>query len=568
MSHEAVPLFPAGKGERSLYLVPPLDLGRNTETEDLERKPWEQPLHPQAHHLLSYIFDDDPRISQCTRMHASALTDELIALHQSEVGHDRAKKHNPRAPKVINYGMRYQLVTDYSRGTDLETLAQNHNLHRNGVARLLNEFSLETIEAHRESTYMTRERALTSFFLDYPLPEKSISAPTQKPKIFLLPDFIEVPVKTSEPPKGDKYPTILSIVQAVEKEQSAPLSEAPVEERPIEHKTLPESKTDSKMEASIQPTSSTMSDSDSIRHKRITSIFNSLTADQFVDFMKIISDVPVLEAEEEVSLAKSIEAGLYASHLLSQAEQNGTPLDEQKKADLQEIARLGNQDRDFFIISNLKLIVKAAKEYKQRPVEQIDLIQNCVSGLMRALITFDYKKGLKFSTYAMTWILRDRQNSFHDYEQPIRLPRHMARSVDKMNAVTIRLSSELGRPPSNEELAREMNVSPEKLEKIKAADLSVSSLSEFVEGKDGDLITLEDRLITTPQVEPPAMSEATKKHLAMLEPEEYEVLNLRLALEGGYPLVQDKVADIMKITRSRVRSIEKSALKKLRNLQS
>ncbi len=292
---------------------------------------------------------------------------------------------------------------------------------------------------------------------------------------------------------------------------------------------------------------------------------NTVNVDDSVDlYFNAVGDVPLLTAEEEVSLAKRIERGRVA-----RAELAGGGVPEKRRQELQRHVEDGWAAREHLILANSRLVISVAKKYVGRGVPFLDLIQEGNIGLIRATKKFDYKRGHKFSTYATWWIRQAVTRAIADQGRTIRVPVHMGDQINKMLRVTHRLTQDLGRAPENDELADALDVTPEKVEHMKQVAQRPLSLERPI-GEEEDSF-LGD-FVEDEEAPPPAevatenlLREQVSEVLATLPPREARILQLRYGLLNGESYTLEEVGRKMGVTRERVRQIEAQALRRLRH---
>lgn len=286
--------------------------------------------------------------------------------------------------------------------------------------------------------------------------------------------------------------------------------------------------------------------------------------DPITVYLNEIGRYELLTAEEEVALAKSIEAGEQASQRLSQPEGS---LDDDEQQELEAAVVEGLIDKSKFINSNLRLVVAIAKKYNNRGLDFLDLIQDGNIGLMRAVEKFDYRRGFKFSTYASWWIRQFIARGLADKKRTIRIPVHASDNIDKINSAMNTFKIQTGREPSNEELSELTQLSVDNIE-FSLGLVSTISMQE----PWGDNLILEDTLTDKEADDKPveeavlsrSLDDELMKLLSSLGPREQEVLILRYGLNGGKPKTLDYLGKKFNVTRERVRQIEKKALSKMR----
>ncbi len=292
-------------------------------------------------------------------------------------------------------------------------------------------------------------------------------------------------------------------------------------------------------------------------------------------YLNRIGQVPLLNAEEEVELAKRIEVGLFAEYKLTQlAKQSdqssdSMPPEEQLILDLQWIAHDGECAKDQFLEANLRLVVSVAKRYTGRGIPFLDLIQEGNLGLIRAVEKFDYTRGYKFSTYATWWIRQAITRGKADQERVIRLPVHRVERVNKVLRTISTLTVEYGHRPTSEETAQRAGITPEMVRELLADAREPTSLDMKV-GEDGELPLgdlIEDDSIPKPEVAAGhiALNEELQMMLATLNNNEATVVRLRFGLTDGRPRTDDEIGKVVGVSTTRVRQIASKAMKRLRH---
>jgi RNA polymerase primary sigma factor len=282
-------------------------------------------------------------------------------------------------------------------------------------------------------------------------------------------------------------------------------------------------------------------------------------------YLKAIGRTRLLTAEEEVDLAKRIEAGLYAEHKL-QAE---PATDDQLRFDLEEVAEDGRRAKAHMLEANLRLVVSVAKKYSDRGLSLLDVVQEGNLGLIRAVEKFDYTKGYKFSTYAMWWIRQAIQRGFADSARTIRLPVHVLEMLSKLSRVERDMHQRLGREPTPEELAVELDRTPEAVEELLRTSRQPISLDSTI-GEDGetsigDLIEDIDAPEASELVDRQLMADQLRRALDDLTPREATIMAMRFGLYDGNPHTLDEIGKHLGLTRERIRQLEKQSLSKLRH---
>jgi RNA polymerase primary sigma factor len=290
------------------------------------------------------------------------------------------------------------------------------------------------------------------------------------------------------------------------------------------------------------------------------------TADPVKDYLKQIGRVPLLNAEQEVELAKRIEAGLFASEKLAKAPKKMSP---RMRADLDWIIEDGRRAKNHLLEANLRLVVSLAKRYTGRGMLFLDLIQEGNLGLIRAVEKFDYTKGYKFSTYATWWIRQAITRAMADQARTIRIPVHMVEVINKLARVQRQMLQDLGREPTPEELARELDMTPEKVievQKYGREPVSLSTpLGEDGDSEFGDLIEDSDAVVPADAVSFTLLQEQLLSVLDTLSEREAGVVQMRFGLTDGQPKTLDEIGKVYGVTRERIRQIEAKTMSKLRH---
>ncbi|MGY1622800.1 RNA polymerase sigma factor [Geodermatophilus sp. SYSU D00965] len=293
------------------------------------------------------------------------------------------------------------------------------------------------------------------------------------------------------------------------------------------------------------------------------------SADSVRAYLKQIGKVALLNAEEEVDLAKRIEAGLYAAERLRQAEEEGQKLSPQMRRDLNWIVRDGERAKNHLLEANLRLVVSLAKRYTGRGMAFLDLIQEGNLGLIRAVEKFDYTKGYKFSTYATWWIRQAITRAMADQARTIRIPVHMVEVINKLGRIQRELLQDLGREPTPEELAKEMDITPDKVLEIQQYAREPISLDQTIgdEGDSqlGDFIEDSEAVVAVDAVSFTLMQDQLTSVLQTLSEREAGVVRLRFGLTDGQPRTLDEIGQVYGVTRERIRQIESKTMSKLRH---
>jgi RNA polymerase primary sigma factor len=282
-------------------------------------------------------------------------------------------------------------------------------------------------------------------------------------------------------------------------------------------------------------------------------------------YLKSIGRTSLLTAEQEVDLAKRIEAGLFAEHKLESA----SGLDESYRRDLELVAEDGRRAKSHMLEANLRLVVSVAKKYSDRGLSLLDVVQEGNLGLIRAVEKFDYTKGYKFSTYAMWWIRQAIQRGFADSARTIRLPVHVLEMLSKLSRVERDMHQKLGREPTPEELAVELDRTPDQIEELLRTSRQPISLDSTI-GEDGetsigDLIEDVDAPEASELVDRQLMAEQLRSALDALTPREATIMAMRFGLYDGNPHTLDEIGRALGLTRERIRQLEKQSLSKLRH---
>ncbi|WP_371176801.1 RNA polymerase sigma factor [Buchananella felis] len=290
------------------------------------------------------------------------------------------------------------------------------------------------------------------------------------------------------------------------------------------------------------------------------------TADPVKDYLKQIGKVALLTAEQEVELAKRIEAGLYAEEKLNK-EQDVLP--SKLRRELHWIAQDGKQAKDHLLEANLRLVVSLAKRYTGRGMLFLDLIQEGNLGLIRAVEKFDYTKGYKFSTYATWWIRQAITRAMADQARTIRIPVHMVEVINKLARVQRQMLQDLGREPTPEELGLELDMPPEKVievQKYGREPISLHTpLGEDGDSEFGDLIEDSEAVVPADAVSFTMLQEQLTQVLETLSERESGVVAMRFGLQDGQPKTLDEIGKVYGVTRERIRQIESKTMSKLRH---
>ncbi len=288
------------------------------------------------------------------------------------------------------------------------------------------------------------------------------------------------------------------------------------------------------------------------------------TADPVKDYLKQIGKVPLLNAEQEVELAKRIEAGLFAEEKLAAGVKES-----RLRGDLEWIAEDGRRAKNHLLEANLRLVVSLAKRYTGRGMLFLDLIQEGNLGLIRAVEKFDYTKGYKFSTYATWWIRQAITRAMADQARTIRIPVHMVEVINKLARVQRQMLQDLGREPTPEELAKELDMTPEKVVEVQKYGREPISLhtplGEDGDSEFGDLIEDSEAIVPSDAVSFTLLQEQLESVLDTLSEREAGVVRMRFGLTDGQPKTLDEIGKVYGVTRERIRQIESKTMSKLRH---
>ncbi|MFP3712511.1 RNA polymerase sigma factor [Puerhibacterium sp. TATVAM-FAB25] len=298
------------------------------------------------------------------------------------------------------------------------------------------------------------------------------------------------------------------------------------------------------------------------------------TADPVKDYLKQIGKVALLNAEQEVELAKRIEAGLFAEEKLAKEfpgyDRTKADADTRRLVrDLQWIAHDGKRAKNHLLEANLRLVVSLAKRYTGRGMLFLDLIQEGNLGLIRAVEKFDYTKGYKFSTYATWWIRQAITRAMADQARTIRIPVHMVEVINKLARVQRQMLQDLGREPTPEELAKELDMTPEKVVEVQKYGREPISLhtplGEDGDSEFGDLIEDSEAVVPADAVSFTLLQEQLHQVLDTLSEREAGVVSMRFGLQDGQPKTLDEIGKVYGVTRERIRQIESKTMSKLRH---
>ena len=307
---------------------------------------------------------------------------------------------------------------------------------------------------------------------------------------------------------------------------------------------------------------STADDDDAPAQQVVTA---GATADPVKDYLKQIGKVALLNAEQEVELAKRIEAGLFAEEKLN----SGEKIEAKLKRELWWISNDGKNAKNHLLEANLRLVVSLAKRYTGRGMLFLDLIQEGNLGLIRAVEKFDYTKGFKFSTYATWWIRQAITRAMADQARTIRIPVHMVEVINKLARVQRQMLQDLGREPTPEELAKELDMTPERVVEVQKYGREPISLhtplGEDGDSEFGDLIEDSEAVVPSDSVSFTLLQEQLHSVLDTLSEREAGVVSMRFGLNDGQPKTLDEIGKVYGVTRERIRQIESKTMAKLRH---
>ncbi|AZI59421.1 RNA polymerase sigma factor [Nakamurella antarctica] len=293
------------------------------------------------------------------------------------------------------------------------------------------------------------------------------------------------------------------------------------------------------------------------------------SADSVRAYLKQIGKVALLNAEEEVDLAKRVEGGLYATERMRAMAEAGEKLTTQVRRDMNWVKRDGERAKNHLLGANLRLVVSLAKRYTGRGMAFLDLIQEGNLGLIRAVEKFDYTKGFKFSTYATWWIRQAITRAMADQARTIRIPVHMVEVINKLGRIQRELLQDLGREPTPEELAKEMDITPDKVLEIQQYAREPISLDQTIgdEGDSqlGDFIEDSEAVVAVDAVSFTLLQDQLQAVLQTLSEREAGVVRLRFGLTDGQPRTLDEIGQVYGVTRERIRQIESKTMSKLRH---
>ncbi len=308
----------------------------------------------------------------------------------------------------------------------------------------------------------------------------------------------------------------------------------------------------------------TVSDSDEADEPEQQVMSAGATADPVKDYLKQIGKVALLNAVMEVELAKRIEAGLFAEERMTEGKVKA-----KDREDFDWIVADGRRAKNHLLEANLRLVVSLAKRYTGRGMLFLDLIQEGNLGLIRAVEKFDYTKGYKFSTYATWWIKQAITRAMADQARTIRIPVHMVEVINKLARVQRQMLQDLGREPTPEELAKELDMTPEKVVEVQKYGREPISLhtplGEDGDSEFGDLIEDSEAVVPADAVNFTLLQEQLNDVLDTLSEREAGVVSMRFGLTDGQPKTLDEIGKVYGVTRERIRQIESKTMSKLRH---
>ncbi|MBA2470724.1 MAG: RNA polymerase sigma factor RpoD [Pseudonocardiales bacterium] len=295
----------------------------------------------------------------------------------------------------------------------------------------------------------------------------------------------------------------------------------------------------------------------------------AVPADSVRAYLTQIARIALLTAEQEVALAKRVEAGLYAAERIRRAQDSTKKLSPQLRRDLRWIVRDGERAKTHLLEANLRLVVSVAKRYTGRGMPLLDLIQEGNLGLIRAVEKFDYTRGFKFSTYATWWIRQAITRAIADQARTIRIPVHMVEVINKLMRIRRDLLQDLGREPTAEELATEMDLTPDQVREIQRYAREPISLDQTIgeEGDSplGDVIQDSQAIVAVDAVSFTLLRDHLQSVLATLSKREASIVRLRFGLTDGQPRTLDEISHAHGVTREHIRQIETRTMAKLRH---
>jgi RNA polymerase primary sigma factor len=383
------------------------------------------------------------------------------------------------------------------------------------------------------------------------------------------------PKQAAKAPAAESAETTAQTAEAVEAEAAEAVTVDDVEAAgPEGKKVLPDISdeqfekdvaADPSIEEDEKEATFVVSDADDTGEPEQQVMVAGATADPVKDYLKQIGKVPLLNAEMEVELAKRIEAGLFSEEKLAKGGKISAKLQEE----LEWIAEDGRRAKNHLLEANLRLVVSLAKRYTGRGMLFLDLIQEGNLGLIRAVEKFDYTKGYKFSTYATWWIRQAITRAMADQARTIRIPVHMVEVINKLARVQRQMLQDLGREPTPEELAKELDMTPEKVVEVQKYGREPISLhtplGEDGDSEFGDLIEDSEAIVPADAVSFTLLQEQLHAVLDTLSEREAGVVSMRFGLTDGQPKTLDEIGKVYGVTRERIRQIESKTMSKLRH---
>jgi RNA polymerase primary sigma factor len=424
--------------------------------------------------------------------------------------------------------------------------------------------SSKSVEIHRVSAAAATRSVVTKAVGTKTPAKKAAPRKTAAPTVG-PPAAVPAPSQPIEPPDG--------LVEEPEDLEAVDIpADAELEEVPLDADAETEVEVEDAAEEPAEGESAEFTwdeeESEALRQARKDAEMTA-SADSVRAYLKQIGKVALLNAEEEVDLAKRIEAGLYATERLRQLEIAGEKLPLQQRRDLSWVVRDGERAKNHLLEANLRLVVSLAKRYTGRGMAFLDLIQEGNLGLIRAVEKFDYTKGYKFSTYATWWIRQAITRAMADQARTIRIPVHMVEVINKLGRIQRELLQDLGREPTPEELAKEMDITPDKVLEIQQYAREPISLDQTIgdEGDSqlGDFIEDSEAVVAVDAVSFTLLQDQLQSVLHTLSEREAGVVKLRFGLTDGQPRTLDEIGQVYGVTRERIRQIESKTMSKLRH---
>ena len=377
----------------------------------------------------------------------------------------------------------------------------------------------------------------------------------------------QVAAATTAPAKPAKRKTkVQEVDDMVEQAQQELAAKAAEEAEEAEEKASKDLETEEKKSVAARGNGFVISSSDDDDEPAQRVIASGATADPVKDYLKQIGKVSLLNAEQEVDLAMRIEAGLYAEHKLKN---EGDQMEPKLRRELRWVIHDGKRAKNHLLEANLRLVVSLAKRYTGRGMLFLDLIQEGNLGLIRAVEKFDYSKGFKFSTYATWWIRQAITRAMADQARTIRIPVHMVEVINKLARVQRQMLQDLGREPAPEELAKELDMTPEKVVEVQKYGREPISLhtplGEDGDSEFGDLIEDSEAVVPADAVSFTLLQEQLHSVLDTLSEREAGVVAMRFGMTDGQSKTLDEIGKVYGVTRERIRQIESKTMSKLRH---